>query len=169
MNFLFKLRFWVSLFVISIFNFYLFWLFVPPFFLSGNFGADGLGVKGFPLITGTFGGCAMGTVNTCTGLNMLHVWINFVVLIIASALMAYVVSRHKSFWAGAKELGYYLLGWLITVSVFVLICSVLNIENIVELPPRWLERWVGLIVSIVYNFYYFFRADEFYFTLTKLN
>lgn len=155
-----KKRFWISLFVFGIFNYLFFWLYIPISILSGNPGADGVAVSGFPLTTKTSGGCNFG--GSCMDFNLLHFWINLGLLIIFTALLSYVFSAGKTLADGFKNIGHYLLGWLIVLLLGVALSFVIPLEKI--LPTETV--WQALGASFAYNLYYFLAPEHLPFTFS---
>jgi len=181
MNTFKKKRFWGSLLVFGLINHLFFWEFIPQHVLSGNPDVDGVVVTGFPLTVKTSGGCNFG--GSCMDFNLLHFWIDILILVAFTALIAYVFSQKETIKSGLIQVGKYLLGWFILFTVFwwdVVFSGLAGyLYELLGDPPvtRWISwgsfgkdilrlipTWKTLIASILYNLYYFLMSEPFWFT-----
>ena len=162
MNLLTNLRFWGSLCGFGVINYIVLWIIIPLSVFSGNPGTDGVVVHGFPLITKTSGGCSMFG-DRCMDFNLLHFWINLVILVTISVLMAYIFTKAKNSWSGVKNIGHYLLGWIMALCLLGIGIFATDINDALKLSSRWFV----IVISAIYNLYYFLALSNFPFTLKE--
>jgi hypothetical protein len=102
-----KKRFWISLVVFGFLNYTIFWNFIPQYTLSGNPGADGTVVYGFPFIVKTSGGCNFG--GSCMDFNMLHFWLNVLVIVAFTLVITIVFQKEDDIWESLKNITHFSL------------------------------------------------------------
>jgi hypothetical protein len=158
-----KKSFWISLCSFGLINYVILWVYIPKSILSGNPAIDGIVVHGFPFTTRTSGGCNFR--GSCMDFNLFNFWLNIIVLITLTFLIAIVFQRGKTFWGGVKSTVHFLFGWLIIFGLLFATSFIVNIESVLNIKPVL----QAIIVSLLYNSYYFLAPNHLPFTLTERN